>query len=566
MPLDRRAFLKLAAVTSTGVAGGVPLQGAAFASTLGLDPGALFQYGVASGDPLPGRLMLWTRVTPDPTASPGSGRGRATSVRWVVATDPRLKKVVASGSATTSSGTDHTVKIDVGGLEPATTYWYAFVAGGEISPVGRGRTAPAADSAPDRLRFGLASCSNYAAGFFAPYRFLAERNDLDFVLHVGDYIYEYGDGHFGATRPLDPPTEVVRLEDYRRRHALYKADPDLQAAHASHTWITTIDDHEITNDAWRDGAQNHQPGTEGPFTQRRSVAFQAYLEWMPIRVAPAPGGEVELYRSFRFGTLADLVMLDLRTFRDEQATSAAQLADPSRTILGGKQKQWLQGELATPTQWKLLGNSVQLMTVNYPPTGLLGNVRVGPVERNQDAWDGYPFDQGAVLAQAAASDYDLVALTGDIHTTWAASLRAPGDVPAGVEFVCTSVTSDNVNEILGQPPGNSTSRGFEAVVKQINAPRIPLVELDSHGVSIVEVTAARVQCDWWFVSDRTDPKATMTPTFSAQSARGSRTVTPLAPSFAPVPLADDVAAAKHAGKAPKPQPRDLGLTGAQHAR
>ena len=541
------------------------LQGAAFASTLGLDPGAVFQYGVASGDPLPDRLMLWTRVTPDPTASPGSGRGNAMSVRWVVATDPRLKKVVASGGVTTSAVTDHTVKVDVGGLAPATTYWYGFVAGGQISPVGRGRTAPAAGNTPDRLRFGLASCSNYAAGFFVPYRFLAERNDLDFVLHVGDYIYEYGDGQFGGTRRLDPPTEIVRLVDYRRRHALYKADPDLQAAHAAHTWITTIDDHEITNDTWRDGAQNHQPGTEGDFALRRSVAFQAYLEWMPIRVAPATGGTVELYRSFRFGTLADLVMLDLRTYRDAPATAVAQLADPSRTILGEKQKQWLQGELAQPTQWKLLGNSVQLMTVNYPPTGLLGNLLVGRVERNQDAWDGYPFDQGAVLAQAAASDYDLVALTGDIHTTWAASLRAPGDVPAGVEFVCTSVTSDNVNELLRQDPGNPTSRGFEAVVRQINAPRIPLIELDSHGVSIVEVTAARVQCDWWYVSDRTDPTATMTPAFSAQSTRGSRTVTPLAPSFAPVPLVDDVATTKHAGKAPKPQPKNLGMAGAQKA-
>ncbi|MDP3711499.1 MAG: alkaline phosphatase D family protein [Mycobacteriales bacterium] len=563
MTLDRRSFLKLAAVASAGVAGGSALQGTAFASTLGLDPDGVFQYGVASGDPLPGRLIIWTRVTPVPSASPGSGVGDATPVRWVVATDPRLKKAVASGSVNTSAASDHTVKVDVGGLEPATTYWYGFVAKGQISPVGRGRTAPAAGSTPERLRFGLASCSNYAAGFFAPYRFLAARNDLDFILHVGDYIYEYGDGQFGATRPLDPPTEIVELEDYRRRHALYKADSDLRAAHAAHTWITTIDDHEITNDTWRDGAQNHQPATEGSFSERRSVAFQAYLEWMPIRVTPVGAGGVELYRSFRFGTLADLVMLDLRSYRDAPATTAAQLGDPARTLLGARQKQWLQGELATPTQWKLLGNSVQLMTVNYPPTGLLGNLLVGPVERNQDAWDGYPFDQAAVLGQAATSGYDLVALTGDIHTTWAANLRSPSGAAAGVEFVCTSVTSDNVNELLGQAPRNATSQGFEGILKTINAPRIPLVELDSHGVSVVEVTAARVQCDWWYVSDRTDPAASMTPGFSAQSVRGSRTVTPLAPGFAPMPLADDISLHKHADKAAKPQPRSLGLAGRQ---
>ncbi|MCW2606377.1 MAG: Alkaline phosphatase [Frankiales bacterium] len=552
MTFDRRSFLKFAAVASAGAAGSSALSGTAFAATLGLDPAAVFQYGVASGDPLPERLLLWTRVTPNPTASPGSGRGVATSVRWVVATDPGLEEVVASGSVTTSPTTDHTVKVDVGGLVPATTYWYGFVARGQVSPVGRGRTAPAAGSSPDRLRFGLASCSNYAAGYFTSYRFLASRNDLDFVLHVGDYLYEYGDGQFGATRALDPPTEIVQLEDYRRRHALYKADPDLQAAHAAHTWITTIDDHEIANDTWRDGAQNHTPATEGAFADRRSAAFRAYLEWMPIRVTPAPTGATELYRSFRFGTLADLVMLDLRTYRDAPATTAAQLGLPSRTILGATQKAWLQGELTRPTQWKLLGNSVQLMTVNYPLTGLLGNVVVGPVERNPDAWDGYAFDQGAVLGQAAAATYDLVALTGDIHTTWAADLRAPGGARAGVEFVCTSVTSDNVNEILGQPPRNPTSLGFEAGLKVINAPRIPLVELDSHGVCVVEVTAARVQCDWWYVSDRADPKATITPAFSAQSARGSKTVTPLRPGFAAAPLVDDVVPHAPAARAPRP--------------
>lgn len=466
-----------------------------------------------------------------------------------------------AGTVIATAATDHTVKVDVDGLAPGTTYYYGFSARGQLSGVGRGRTAPAAGSTPARLRIGLVSCSNYTAGYFGGYRLLAARNDLDVVLHVGDDIYEYGDGQFGATRPLEPSTETVRLADYRRRHALYKADPDLRAAHASATWITTIDDHEVANDTWRDDAQNHHETTEGSFAERRSVALRAYLEWMPIRVTPMPNGAVQLYRSFRFGGLADLAMLDLRSYRDAPATTAAELAVPSRTILGATQKQWVQGELAKPTQWKLLGNSVQLMTVNYPPTGLLGNVVVGPVERNPDAWDGYPFVQGAVLGQAAASAYDLVALTGDIHTTWAASLTRAAGARAGVEFVSTSVTSDNVNELLGQPPRNPTSLQFEGVIKQIKAPRIPLVELDSHGASIVEITPERVQCDWYYVSDRTDPDATVTPAFSAQSLRGSRTVTPVVgTAFAPAPVADDVPPVRR-DPALKPRPRNLGRIG-----
>ena len=279
------------------------------------------------------------------------------------------------------------------------------------------RTAPAPGSTPERLRLGLVSCSNYAAGFFGGYRYLAQRRDLDLVLHVGDYTYEYGDGEYGALRPLDPSDEIVSLEDYRRRHALHKADPDLSALHAAAAWVTTIDDHEVTNDTWREGAQNHQADAEGDFRARRRAAYQAYLEWMPVRETTEVDGEPRLFRTLRFATLADLVVLDLRSYRDRQLQSPqpyAEAANPARTMLGAAQKSFLESELARPACWKLVANSVQMMTVNYPagfhPTG-------NGTFRNVDAWDGCTAERTAVLTRAASASADTVFLTGDIHST-----------------------------------------------------------------------------------------------------------------------------------------------------
>lgn len=555
MSLDRRSFLKLTALGAGAAATGVSLSGSAFAEAVGVDPAAVFQYGVAAGDPLPDGLLLWTRVTPDPSASPGSGRGARTPVRWLVATDPRLKKVVRSGSVRTDPARDHTVKVAVDRLEPGTTYYYGFEAEGRLSRVGRARTAPAPGSTPERLRLGLVSCSNYAAGFFGGYRYLAQRRDLDLVLHVGDYIYEYGDGEYGSLRPLDPSDEIVSLEDYRRRHALHKADPDLSALHAAAAWVTTIDDHEVTNDTWREGAQNHQADAEGDFRARRRAAYQAYLEWMPVRETTEVDGEPRLYRTLRFGTLADLVVLDLRSYRDLQLQSPqpyAEAANPARTMLGAAQKSFLESELARPARWKLVANSVQMMTVNYPagfyPTG-------NGTFRNVDAWDGYTAERTAVLTRAASASADTVFLTGDIHSTWAADLPVGGRSVA-TEFVCTSVTSDNLNEILSLPPRSPASLRFEQGVRALS-PDVRLLEFDSHGASVVDVTADRVQCDWFYVSDRTDPAATISAAYSAQTVHGSRRVTPVLPLYAPAPVADDVEPDQHEGKAPKPQPKSL---------
>ncbi len=309
-----------------------------------------------------------------------------------------------------------------------------------------------------------------------------------------------------------------------------KADPDLAELHRKFAWITTIDDHEVTNDTWSAGAENHQPG-EGPYVDRRNAAYQAYLEWMPIRLdVPATPAETRLYRRFQFGQLADLLLLDLRQYRDQQG-GAAEAYLAGRQMTGTDQYDWLTTQLADTTshQWRLIGNSVQFMRVVYPFAGFAPNG--DGTYRNFDAWDGYGTQRAALQSVLAghASDYDAVFLTGDIHSTWASELPlwsgagAPTGGSVGVEFVCTSVTSDNLNEILGQPPRNPTSLFLEGGILSAN-PHIKLLEFDSHGCSVVEVTDAYTQCDWYYTSDRTSNTATVSHAFSYRTMAGTKTV------------------------------------------
>ncbi len=536
----RRAILRLAAA---GVAAPI-LTGLDFSAALGL-PATSFQYGVASGDPLPGGFVIWTRVTPDPGATPGSGLGAATQVRWIVATDASLTAVVAQGVVTTDPASDHTVKVDVVGLAADTQYFYGFeiVATGERSRVGAARTAPATTSSPDRLRFALVSCSNYEAGYFAPYRYLATRC-LDFVLHVGDYTYEYGNGVYGDGdqngRLHDPTGETVTLEDYRRRQAIYKADADLQDLHASCAWITTMDDHEVTNDAWRDGAENHQP-FEGAYGDRRAAAFQAYAEWMPIRVAaPSPSGEVIWYRTFRFGNLAELIMLDLRQYRDQQPTTFAPVpgsaGDPTRIMLGAGQSGFVTTAVgAFAPRWRLIGNSVQLMQVDYPPIGAF-TATGGGSERNTDAWDGYIAARAALQSLLASQSVDTVVLTGDIHSSWAAELPVftGGAVTTpyasmGVEFVCPSVTSDGFKEALAGLGILPQLPALLGATLQIN-PHIKLLDGVGHGCCVIEVRQEHTQCDWIYTtSAMTDERWDLSPTFtrgySYRTLHGTKSLT-----------------------------------------
>jgi len=554
--IDRRTFLATASGVAalgvglrTGVGTGLEMTGAlgfgvvepAWASA------GPFAYGVASGDPWPGSVVLWTRVTPTPESTPGSETGPAVDVAWEVAEDAAFTALVAGGTVKTGPWRDHTVKLVAGGLRPSATYFYRFVLDGRHSPVGRTRTAPAPGSRPGGLRFGVVSCSNWQAGYFSAYRHLAARGDLDAVLHLGDYLYDYGPGEYGYgpdnvdVRSHRPPHEMVSLYDYRRRHAQYKTDADLKALHAAAPWIATWDDHEAANDAYRSGAENHQPSTEGDWRARRTAAYRAYDEWMPVRLgasgALADGNRI--HRRLQFGRLADLSMLDLRSYRSRQVgNQLGGVDDPSRSITGDAQMAWLKDGLASSSaQWKLVGNPVMIAPVVFPPlprevARTVGD-RTGPVPPegvpyNVDQWDGYTADRHELFDHLADHGVDgVVFLTGDIHSAWANDLPAdsgayPGSRSLATEFVCTSVTSNNLDDMTGSAP-RTTSLTVEAAIQADNR-HVRYLDFDSHGYSVLDVTAQRVQMDYYVIGDRRDPDAGSSWSASWATAADSNTV------------------------------------------
>ncbi|CAL9273519.1 Phospholipase D [Streptomyces sp. SudanB5_2050] len=514
---SRRTVVKAAAA---GAVLAAPLAAALPAGAAGAAPA--FLHGVASGDPLPDGVLLWTRVTPVPEAVPGSGTGPDTEVDWVVATDRDFTNVVAKGSVTATAASDHTVKADVRGLAPATDYWFRFSAGPTDSPAARTRTAPAADASVAGLRFGVVSCANWEAGHFSSYRHLAARGDLDAWLHLGDYIYEYGSGEYGTrdtvVRPHAPAHEILTLADYRVRHGRYKTDPDLQALHATAPVVAIWDDHEIANDTWSGGAENHTEGAEGAWAARQAAAKQAYFEWMPVR--PAIAGTT--YRRLRFGKLADLSLLDLRTFRSQQVSLGdGKVDDPERTLTGRAQMDWLKSGLASSdTTWRLVGNSVMISPFAIgsipaellkPLAELLGLPKEG-LALNTDQWDGYTDDRRELLTHLRANGVrNTVFLTGDIHMAWANDVpynaaTYPLSASAATEFVVTSVTSDNLDDIVKVPEG-TVSAVAAPVIRAANR-HVHWVDTDRHGYGVLDVTAERTQMDFYVVSDRTDPGAT----------------------------------------------------------
>lgn len=471
---------------------------------------------------------MWTRITPTGDAVPGSGLGPDTTVRWRVATDPELTALVRSGTVSTSADVDHTVKIDVDGLAPSTTYYYSFEVldgegAGSQSVVGTTRTAPGYDADIDRIRFGVVSCSNWESGYFGAYRHLSTRTDLDAIIHLGDYIYEYRTGEFagknGVVREHDPVHEIVSLADYRTRHGQYKSDPDLAAAHLGVPWICTWDDHESANDAYDGGAQNHQPETEGPWNVRKANSVQAYYEWMPVRAAGTPQNR-HLYRRLRFGNLLELSMLDLRTYRSKQVspTQGAEVDSPNRTITGADQMQWLtDGIVSSPTRWKIVGNPVMITPVLLPPleseasralTSLLGIPEAG-IPYMADPWDGYTADRKKLLGAIAANGVkNTVFITGDIHSSWACDI--PLDAAryfetggVATELVVTSVSSANVDDLTRTPP-HTLGRVAEAALTTLNR-HIKFVDLDSHGFGVFDVTPTGVQMDHWYLDAKEDP-------------------------------------------------------------
>ncbi|WP_436772546.1 alkaline phosphatase D family protein [Yinghuangia sp. YIM S09857] len=502
IPLHRRDFVKITAAASGAAAVGVASAPAAHAGVDSARPdnGTAFLHGVASGDPLPDGVVIWTRVTPGPGCHPGSRRGPSSLVFWEVATEPGFRHPVRAGIAVTGPDRDHTVQVDVRGLRPATTYHYRFRTPHDRSPVGRTRTAPADRQEVAGLRFGIASCVSYGNGYFAGYRHLAQRGDLDAIIHLGDYIYEFasGAGHPGSTdvRPMEPLGECRTLADYRARHGQYRTDPDLQAMHAAAPIIATWDDHELAGDAWSGGARDHDPATEGTWAARSNAAKQAYFEWLPVRQDVRGSTQ----RRLAFGKLLDLTMLDLRSFRSQQVdpTDDAGLGDPDRTLTGRSQMRWLKSGLARRNAtWNLIGSSVMAAPWRLP-TGQ----GTPPVTINADQWDGYRADQTELFTHLRDHDRrNTVFLTGDLHSSWAGEVPAPGGgAPVAGQFVVSSVTSTPFGSLF---PGGAGAQIIAAILGM--NPHLQWGEAQSNGVGVLDVTKARVQMDWYKVDDRTKP-------------------------------------------------------------
>lgn len=498
-----------------------------------------FIHGVASGDPLPDRVVIWTRVTPD-AALPND----PVPISYGVFEDAELERPVKYGQAYATAERDYTVKVDVTGLQHDTEYFYRFVARVASGDVGSqlGRTKTTAESGDTPVRFAVISCSNYPFGRFHVYREIANTPDLDAVIHLGDYLYEYGiDGYGGSVgqeidRNHEPPLEIITLDDYRTRHAQYKTDPDLQAAHAAAPWLCTWDDHESTNNAYRTGAENHNPEAgEGNWTDRKQAAVQAYLEWMPVRDPEAGRAREAIYRRFDFGDVASVMCLETRlTGRSEEiswfteigglepaqipmaaAATMLKVQNPERTMLGAAQEEWLETQLKDSTRkgkvWQVLANQIVMARVRPPnfertltdeqkaaqdvsyiqlliPFSQLG------LPWNLDAWDGFPAARDRLYASAKAADARLVTLTGDTHTAWANTLLDKDGEQRGVEFGCTSVTS----------PGFGT---YMKAVDDIGVqfadanPEVDFYDPHGNGWILVTLTKDEARADYKKVSD-----------------------------------------------------------------
>jgi alkaline phosphatase D len=479
-----------------GGEGGVPDDGLERYEYDG-DPGpeTLFQHGIASGDPLTDAVILWTHAsTPDDAD---------VEIFYEIGETPDLAIRVAVGRIMATADQDFTAKIDVTGLEAGTTYYYRFWALGRASQIGRTRTLP--EGGIDRVRLAVTSCSSLAHGYFHVYRHLSEA-DVDVVVHLGDYIYEYASGGYGSVREYDPPHEIVTLEDYRRRYAHYRKDLDLQALHQQHPMINIWDDHETANDAVSEGAENHEPEEEGEWSTRRAAGTQAWFEWLPVRVID---GE-RIWRNFQFGDLVNLIMLDTRLWgRVEQVTGATAQVDrrlEGRALLGQDQEMWLAEQLTeSGTQWSLLGQQIMMGQLK-----LLGR----PLEEgggtvvNMDQWDGYTDARDRVYALMERDDVDnVVVLTGDIHTSWAIDITPDPNNPdaydpmtgAGalaVEFVTPAVTS----------PGLAAVTPALVNLLESNNPHIHFAEVTLRGYVILDVTAEKTQADWYLLPTIEEPE------------------------------------------------------------
>jgi alkaline phosphatase D len=414
-----------------------------------------FSLGVASGDPLPDGVVIWTRLAPDPLAGGGMPR-MAVEVGWEVAEDPAFARIVQRGTALARPELGHAVHVEVGGLAPGRPYHYRFRAGAEVSPIGRTRTAPAPDAAPARLRFVNAGCQHYEHGHFTAWRHIAAEPELDFVFHYGDYIYEYrARGNQPGTWPAvrqHQGEEIHTLDDYRNRYALYRLDADLAAAHAAHPFLVSFDDHEVDNN-WAAGISEEDGSARFPvlvppeiFALRKQIAFQVWYEMMPLRRSALPRGpSILAHRRLRYGRLADIHVLDTRSHRSDQpcgdgvAVPCPEVNRPDSTMLGAEQEAWLLRNLEDRhATWQVLAQQVMIMERD------LGDDLRGRVI-SMDKWDAMPAARQRLLDGVRARNAgNLVVLTGDLHNAWAGEVRANGgEGPALMtEFCATSISSN----------------------------------------------------------------------------------------------------------------------------
>lgn len=505
--MDRRLFIKALTTASIGIpiltaCGGGSNNSGGGGGGVTPSAGLRFEHGVASGDPLDDRVILWTRATP------ALGHTGDITVLCEIAEDPSFERIVLSEALSSNANRDYTVKFDAAGLLADRRYWYRFKGADSSSPVGRARTLPLPGQYTDRLRFAVCSCSSYPHGYFSVYRMMANRADLDFVMHLGDYIYEYGQDEYGdhPERLLDPAHEIVSLDDYRRRYALYRRDVDLQAAHATHSFVTVWDDHETTDNSYKDGANNHNEG-EGDWFERKRLAIQAYFEWLPIR--PPTASQDSIYRAFRFGDLADFVMLDTRLEgREKQLDNPV---DPARIeqrdLLGQTQKDWFKNLLAVSQGiWKFVGQQVmfaqlQILELQRLLPGVPTNDFSPLIAVNMDQWDGYPTEREEILDFIEEQGIqNTVILTGDIHTSWAnevyksSAILTSGvlDEPLAVEFVTSSITSP------GFPDGAAE---LVSAVLPVANPHMKYTDLKNKGFILMDVTRERTQAEYYYAAD-----------------------------------------------------------------
>ena len=510
-----------------------------------------FLHGVASGDPLQDRVILWTRVSPENDT-------QRLELQWEVADDELFKSIVIQGKAQSSQADDFTVKVDAIGLKPATNYFYRFRFGNQYSPTGRTKTLPVS---AEQVSLAVCSCSNYPAGYFHVYKEMAQQN-VDAVLHLGDYIYEYGEGGYATDQAqemgrgfaADNNQELLNLNDYRKRYALYRLDADLQAVHQRHPFIVIWDDHELANDAWREGAENHQDD-EGDFKKRKAEALQAYFEWMPIRPKTA-NDHLNIYRQFNFGNLVQLNMLDTRILARSQqleykdylnngildsAKFLADLQDSGRTLLGGTQLQWLTQSLASSTaQWNVLGQQILMSKMLIPAEILLmlEKVQSGQAGANDlltikqiiaelsaikiqqmtdpakltdeqlkriatvapynlDAWDGYAYEREVLYGVLQQINKPVVVLAGDTHNAWYSNLHAMSGKQVGIELATSSVSSPGMEKYLQIDTADMQhfQQAFSLLIDELE-----YCNLSQRGYLKLSFDQQNLQSEWIFVN------------------------------------------------------------------